>query len=157
VRKFAKFSMIGLLVLSVELHAQTQVSDPQPIATVTASSESGANCPALSFSGLTPDSGTLMVAVYASADTFLKKPVWATAKKVSTATMQLPVCGVEASEIAVVVFQDMNDNQKLDTNPIGIPTEPYSASGTPSMFGRPTWNDTKVAFGKSAGLIAIKF
>lgn len=114
-------------------------------------------CPTLNVTGLKPDEGVLMIAVYAKSDEFFKKPAWMTAQKVSAASMQIPVCNLDAEEIAITAFQDMNGNQKLDMNPIGIPTEPYAASGTPAMFGAPTWNDTKVAYKGATAPIAIKF
>jgi uncharacterized protein (DUF2141 family) len=114
-------------------------------------------CPTLNVTGLKPDEGVLMIAVYAKSDEFFKKAAWMTAQKVSSSSMQIPVCNLDAEEIAITAFQDMNGNQKLDTNPIGIPTEPYAASGTPSMFGAPTWKDTKVAYKAAITAIAVKF
>ncbi len=116
------------------------------------------DCPVLQVTGLKPDSGMLMLAVYDSRESFFKKPVWVGGQPVgASSTMQVSVCNVSADEIAVTAFQDMNGNQKLDTNPLGIPTEPYAASGKPSMFGAPTWNDTKVAYKGATAPIAIKF
>jgi uncharacterized protein (DUF2141 family) len=114
-------------------------------------------CPVLSVTGLKPDQGTLMIAVYASEDSFFKKPVWMNALKVTDADVKVPVCNLDASEIAVTAFQDLNGNQTLDSNPMGIPSEPYAASGSPAMFGPPTWKDTKVTFKDAAAPIAIKF
>lgn len=116
-----------------------------------------ASCATLDVTGLKPNEGTLMIAVYASADTFFKKPAWTTMQKVSGSTVQIPVCGLNVEEFAVTAVQDLNGNRKLDTNPVGVPTEPYAASGTPSMFGAPTWNDTKVAYKGASALIPIKF
>ncbi len=122
-----------------------------------AKAQSTSACPALNVTGLKANEGVLMIAVYSKSEEFLKKAAWMTAQKVSSAAMQIPVCNLDADEIAITAFQDMNGNQKLDTNPIGIPTEPYAASGTPSMFGAPTWNDTKVFLKGATVAIAIKF
>ncbi|TAG77234.1 MAG: DUF2141 domain-containing protein [Burkholderiales bacterium] len=116
-----------------------------------------ASCPSLNVTGLKPNEGTLLVAVYASADTFFKKPVWTTSQKVSAASMQIPVCNLNADEIAVTAFQDMNGNEKLDSNPLGIPTEPIGMSGKPAMFGPPSWESSKVAFKAASAPIAVKF
>jgi uncharacterized protein (DUF2141 family) len=116
-----------------------------------------AKCPTLDVSGLKPNEGMLMVAAHTSAEAFFKRPAWTTMQKVSGSTVQIPVCGLNADEFAVTAVQDLNGNQKLDTNPVGVPTEPYAASGTPSMFGAPTWKDTKVAYTGASGLIPIKF
>lgn len=114
-------------------------------------------CPTLQFVGLKAGEGVLMVAAYGSAETFFKKPAWSQAIKVDKDTMTVPVCNFEAAEIAVTAFQDMNGNGKLDSNPMGIPSEPYASSGKPAMFSAPTWNDTKVAFASATQPIVIKF
>ncbi len=114
-------------------------------------------CPTLNVTGLKADEGVLMIAVYTKSEEFFKKAAWMTAQKVSGASMQIPVCNLDVEEIAITAFQDMNGNQKLDMNPIGIPTEPYAASGTPAMFGAPTWKDTKVAYKAATAPIAVKF
>jgi uncharacterized protein (DUF2141 family) len=108
-------------------------------------------------SGLKAGEGVLMIAVYSSADTFFKKPAWVSGQKVSAATMQVPVCNLDAQEIAVMAFVDMNGNEKLDSNPLGIPTEPYAASGKPPMFSAPSWNDVKVSFKNVTTPIPVKF
>jgi uncharacterized protein (DUF2141 family) len=123
----------------------------------TSATKTSAECPTLNVTGLKPNEGTLMIAVYSRSEEFFKKAAWMTAQKVSSASMQIPVCNLDAEDIAVTAFQDMNGNQKLDSNPIGIPTEPYAASGTPAMFGAPTWKDTKVAYKGVTAPIAIKF
>ncbi len=122
-----------------------------------ANAQSPSACPTLNVTGLKADEGVLMIAVYAKSEEFFKKPAWMTAQKVSTTSMQIPVCNLDVEEIAITAFQDMNGNEKLDMNPIGIPTEPYAASGTPAMFGAPTWKDTKVAYKGATSPIAIKF
>jgi uncharacterized protein (DUF2141 family) len=116
-----------------------------------------ASCPTLQFTGLKSGEGTLMIAAYGSADTFFKKPVWMNTIKVDGETMTVPMCNVDASEIAVTAFQDLNGNGKMDSNPMGIPNEPYGASGKPAMFSAPTWNDTKVSFAGVTQPIVIKF
>ena len=101
-------------------------------------------CVELKFFNLTEGTGTLNVAVWGSAETFMKKPVWVKTMAVTATTLSMPMCGVTATEVAVTVFQDLNDNKKFDMNPLGIPAEPYGASGKPPMFSAPTWATTKV-------------
>ncbi len=113
-------------------------------------------CPTMDFVGLKPGEGRLMVAAYSSPDSFLKAPVWSLMVKVEGDAMRVPLCNVNAAEVAITAFQDLNGNNKMDANPMGIPTEPYGASGKPAMFGPPTWNDTKVALTTASSLL-IKF
>ncbi len=114
-------------------------------------------CPTLQFTGLKTGPGLLMIAAYGSAETYLKKPVWIKFLAVDQETMNVPICDVTASEIAITAFQDVNGNGKLDSNPMGVPNEPYGASGTPAMFSAPTWNDTKVSMVGSTSPIIVKF
>jgi uncharacterized protein (DUF2141 family) len=113
-------------------------------------------CPTMDFVGLKSGDGRLMVAAYNSAESFFKAPVWSLTVKVVGDTMRIPLCNVDAAEVAITAFQDLNGNNKMDSNPMGIPTEPYGASGKPSTFGPPTWNDTKVAL-PTTNPIVIKF
>jgi len=113
-------------------------------------------CPTMELVGLKSGEGRLMVAAYNSAESFLKTPVWSLMVKVEGDAMRIPLCNVSAAEVAITAFQDLNGNNKMDANPMGIPTEPYGASGKPAMFGPPTWNDTKVAL-STASPILIKF
>ena len=113
-------------------------------------------CPTMEFVGLKSGEGRLMVAVYNSAESFFKAPVWSLTVKVLGDAMRIPLCNVDAAEVAITAYQDLNGNNKMDANPMGIPTEPYGASGKPAMFGPPTWNDTKVAR-SAASTILIKF
>ena len=113
-------------------------------------------CPTMDFVGLKSGEGRLMVAAYSSAESFFKAPVWSLTVKVIGDAMRIPLCNVDAAEVAITAYQDLNGNNKMDANPMGIPTEPYGASGKPAMFGPPTWNDTKVAL-TTASPILIKF
>ena len=45
---------------------------------------------------------------------------------------------------AVSIFHDENDNGKMDTNFLGIPSEDYGCSNDASGFlGPPKWEDAK--------------
>jgi uncharacterized protein (DUF2141 family) len=99
--------------------------------------------------------GPVMVAVYAAEVSFMKTPALAVRVFASEATLRVPVCGIEAREIAVMAYQDLNINQRLDTNPIGIPTEPFGASGEGVGFGAPSWARVRVALA-AAGPAAVQ-
>jgi uncharacterized protein (DUF2141 family) len=65
------------------------------------------------------------------------------------AVRQIPVTGPTASVVfsdvptgqyAVRLFHDLNGNGELDTNPFGIPTEPFAFSNNArGSFGPATW------------------
>jgi len=44
---------------------------------------------------------------------------------------------------AVSVVHDQNNNDKLDTNFLGIPKEPYGFSNNPKSMGKPSYDEAK--------------
>jgi uncharacterized protein (DUF2141 family) len=112
----------------------------------TAWAQTSSICTTIKVEGLTPATGFLYLSAYDSAANYFKKPIWRTRVKVTEATESVQVCGLQADEIAIMGYQDLNDNGKLDSNPLGIPNEPYGSSGTPAMFSAPTWESAKVKF-----------
>ena len=57
---------------------------------------------------------------------------------------------------AVSVYEDINGNQKLDRNLIGIPKEPVGVSGNPSKhFGPPRFDDCSFRLGHADQMITI--
>ena len=98
--------------------------------------------------------GLLMVAAYADADSFSKAAVTAVQLRASNATMRFPVCGVTGPVVALMLFQDLDSNGKLDRNPFGVPTEPWGTSGRPEAMAPPSWERSKVPLDGS--LIVIK-
>lgn len=54
------------------------------------------------------------------------------------------VGNLPAGEYAVQIMHDSNDNGELDSNLVGMPTEPWAFSNNAAgNFGPPTWNDVK--------------
>jgi uncharacterized protein (DUF2141 family) len=54
-------------------------------------------------------------------------------------------------EVAIAAFQDANENEKLDKNSLGIPTERYGFSNNPKRgFGPPSFQQAK--FNLSTGI-----
>jgi uncharacterized protein (DUF2141 family) len=101
-------------------------------------------CAQVEVQNVRPDQGMLMVAAYADAATFNKAPVAAVQMRAGTATMSFPLCGLSGGSVALMLFQDLNGDGKLDRNAFGIPTEPWGASGKPLPMSAPTWEATSV-------------
>ena len=60
-------------------------------------------------------------------------------------------------EYAVRVFHDENENKKIDTNFLGIPTENYGYSNDASdWFGPPSWEKAKFIFNQPEMKLEIK-
>jgi uncharacterized protein (DUF2141 family) len=96
----------------------------------------------LSLSNQKSAKGKIFLAVYDNENSFgtPEKAVFLKtipAKNPFSASFEL-----KSGEYAFAVFQDINENGKLDTNFVGIPTEPYGFSKDPVIrFGPPSYKD----------------
>ena len=62
-----------------------------------------------------------------------------------------------AGEYAFAVFQDLNKNEKIDQNFVGIPTEPYGFSKNfKPKFSAPKFEDCKVVVNSNSNSFDIK-
>ena len=94
--------------------------------------------------GFRSDKGEGFLALYANKDGFpldgskavvkLKSPI-----QNGQAVFELP--GVKPGSYALIALHDVNQNGKMDRNPLGMPKEGYGASNNPKMplFGPPTF------------------
>ena len=99
--------------------------------------------------------GPLMVAAYTDAASFRKTAASQLQMAVTGETMQIQVCGLSGNAFALTLFQDLNSNGKLDTNPFGMPTEPWGASGKSSPMSRPTWETAQVPLGAETVVVKL--
>jgi uncharacterized protein (DUF2141 family) len=103
--------------------------------------------------------GSLRVAVYDSAQTFRKTAVQQQVVPASAGTVSLRFANLKPGDYAIAVFQDLNGNEKLDSNLLGIPSEPYGFSVvTGTLMGPPEWQDVKFSLpdGVSAQAIGLR-
>lgn len=94
----------------------------------------------ITIRGIEKLQGTVLVAVYNSEESFLKKHL--TSKKVKVDGEEVVVVfeAVASGSYAISTFHDENDNNKLDTNFLGIPNEPYGFSNNArGIFGPPSF------------------
>lgn len=88
--------------------------------------------------------GTIEVALFTSREGFLKhEAAYGTqSAKARKGTTSLLFEGLPDGTYALAVFQDVNNNKKLDTNWLGIPKEPmgFSMAGL-KAFGPPSFED----------------
>jgi uncharacterized protein (DUF2141 family) len=73
-------------------------------------------------------SGTVNVAVYTTAQQFLKQPLTFTAAPAVKGSTTLLIKDLPAGDYAFAIYHDANANGKMDTNMVGIPTEDYAFS-----------------------------
>ena len=97
--------------------------------------------------GVGEQSGTVVALLFESNDGFPAKPAKAcqrASSKVAGNVVTLRFADVPLGTYAVTVYHDVNDNQKLDTNWIGIPKEPVAISNNAKgRLGPPKWKDAK--------------
>jgi len=72
--------------------------------------------------------GHLMIGIFNNADDFPSKTFREQSAAVTDKTMVITFPDLPAGQYAVSVFQDSNDNGKLDTAIFGIPSEKYGFS-----------------------------
>lgn len=106
--------------------------------------------------GVDSGDGKVVVSIYKSSDSFLKKPL----ASVSVAALKQGVKAVfsnlEPGDYAASAYHDENDNGKLDTNMLGIPKEPTGASNNAQgKLGPPKYEQAK--FNLAAADMAINF
>ena len=112
-------------------------------------------CAKVEVQNLRPAEGMLMLAAYSDAASFRKTASVSMRVEPKAATMELQVCGLSGSSVALTLFQDLNGNGKLDSNPFGIPTEPWGSSGKSSAFSAPTWDMAQVPLDGSTIVIKL--
>lgn len=87
--------------------------------------------------------GQLVVGLY-DKETYMKKPFMGTFKKIEEEVVTVEIENVPNGEYAVSLFQDENENWKIDTGAFGIPTEKYGASNNAKgKMGPPKFEDCK--------------
>lgn len=60
-------------------------------------------------------------------------------------------------EVAIAIFQDVNENEKLDKNSLGIPTERYGFSNNPKRgFGPPSFHQAKYRLSDGINTLTIE-
>ncbi|MDR1181910.1 MAG: DUF2141 domain-containing protein [Bacteroidales bacterium] len=93
--------------------------------------------------GIEEVKGSLFVGIYNSGSTFLKE-TYRGAKVGVTGEVEELSLELPDGEYAISLFQDLNDNSKLDKGAFGIPTEKYGFSNnTEGFMGAPSFEKTK--------------
>lgn len=89
--------------------------------------------------------GSIYLALYKDEESFMKKSYKSIAEKVIDGKVRFVFEGIEKGPYAFSYFHDVNSNQKLDNNFLGIPKEPYGFSNNQKgRFGPPKFEKAKV-------------
>jgi len=98
----------------------------------------------VNVSGLDSSKGKVMVAIYSSADNFLKEACFRKEALIQDNKAFVSFENIQAGTYAIMCFHDENDNNKLDLNAEGRPTESVGVSNNAKgFFGPPKFKDAK--------------
>lgn len=101
--------------------------------------------------------GALMVALYASAEDYRKKSLRGVQAAPAPGAVSVRFDGVPAGDYAIAMFHDRNGNGKLDSNLMGIPTEPYGFSGDQRpVVGPPDWQQAKFGVTEGGATVTVR-
>ncbi len=112
-------------------------------------------CIQVEVQNLRPQEGTLMIAAYTDAADY-KARKSATSLQVragASTTQSVQLCGLTGESVALSMYQDLNGNGKLDTSILGMPIEPWGASGKPPAMSAPTWETTQVPLAPGSTIV----
>lgn len=109
----------------------------------------------LNITGCTPGKD-VRVALYSTPEDFSKNTAGMNArtqvKKAEGNYVDISFIGLPAGKYAIAVFSDSNGNQKLDSNILGMPTEPYGFSNEArNLTSKPSFE--QAAFEVGGGVI----
>ena len=128
----ATLATLATLVGTPTVQAQTQTQTKTP-----------AGCAQVEVQNVRPQQGHLMLAAYGDAESYNKTALTSVRMPAAEAVMRFAVCGLSGTEVALALYQDLDNDGKMGRNLIGIPTEPWGSSGKPSPMG-PTWASGRV-------------
>ncbi|MFD2916232.1 DUF2141 domain-containing protein [Psychroserpens luteus] len=96
------------------------------------------------INNLESNKGKVYVAVYDSEGAFLNTRLQSTMTKITGNSCEVTFKNIPKGVYAISMFHDENDNNKMDSNFLGIPKEDYGCSNNATGFmGPPKWEDAK--------------
>jgi uncharacterized protein (DUF2141 family) len=132
-----------IAALSLGVAAPALASDPASVA--------------LTFDTGAP-TGAVMVALFDEAAYDGDQPTRAARIDIAAGERTVTFEGLPVGEYAVRAFHDLNGNGRMDTNPFGMPTEPYAFSNNArGNMGPASWDRAKFTVdGVTAQTISIR-
>lgn len=92
---------------------------------------------------LVPNQGILRLSLYTEEGLATNKTETSFKLEVEEKQMQVVLEDILQGVYAVVCYQDLNKNNKLDFGPMGIPEEPFGFSNNPMLMSYPTFEQIK--------------
>ncbi|MFT7560446.1 MAG: hypothetical protein ACI93R_002366 [Flavobacteriales bacterium] len=124
---------------------------------VTAFAADTAKTISVKVEGIHKASGTIYLTGYNNSSDFsaFENPTFSQVHVVTKKSETLEITIPSDGEYAFSVYVDQNANDKIDSNAMGIPKEPYAFSGNVSPFGPPSYEAAKVDV-KSGDTLILK-
>ncbi len=114
----------------------------------------------LQFSNIDAAQGSIYLAVFDQKDKFLDQAAVRFQKIIPVTeqgNLEIALPELPAGTYAISCFHDVNGNGKLDTNFLGIPTEPYGFSNNARpKFRAPNWEEAKFDWQPGAEMLRIR-
>ena len=100
----------------------------------------------ISLTGIETPSGTIRIGLFAGQEDYEGGPgLTGAAVPVEGETASVTLEGLAPGAYGIKLFHDVNDNGEMDTNPFGMPVEPYAFSNNaPAHFGPAKWDAASV-------------
>lgn len=93
---------------------------------------------------LNSNNGKVFVGLYKTKESFLNKGYKYLSTEIKNNTSTVTFKDVPNGVYAISMYHDENDNDKMDSNFLGIPKEDYGCSNNAKGFmGPPKWEDAK--------------
>lgn len=100
--------------------------------------------------------GNIMIAVYDSAGSFLRRPVRTARAAAVSGAVDVVIKDLPAGDYGIALFHDANNNGKMDSNAMGIPVEDHAFSNNaPGNMGPPSFEQVKFALPSDGATAAI--
>lgn len=121
------FSLLFILFLGLNLEAQTYSVEVE-------------------FTNISKPSGSLVIAIFNNESSYIneKNPYLRKIVPIHQKGKLSIVIDLPKGSYVIAVFQDMNKNNTLDYNFIGIPKEPFAFSNNPSCLEFPKYKDLQI-------------
>jgi uncharacterized protein (DUF2141 family) len=113
----------------------------------------------LEFDNKSSDKGTFEIGVFTSAEGFPndRDPELGFSYTADQSYVDIPLAKLKSQTIAIAIYQDINENGKMDKNFLGIPKEPYGFSLNPRIISSaPSFSECEVNIA-TTDAITIKF
>ncbi|MEN3748131.1 DUF2141 domain-containing protein [Sphingomonas sp. HF-S3] len=147
---FARPLIAALMLATAPIAASAQT------APAAAPSSAAGSTLTLKFEGVKQERGTILIAVYADAASWAGGAPARVAMLPVGQSHEVKVPGLASGHYGIKVFQDLDGDMKLTTNPFGIPIEPYGFSRDAMGAGKsPDWDAASFDFGAADAVQTI--